>query len=154
MKSVTIDPANGACGLIFIATGAFFGVQARDLGIGSALQMGSGYFPMLLSLILIGLGLVLVVRALRTQEEPIGPFAMRGVLLILPAPILFGLTLNNLGFLPSLFLTCLVACFASVRMTVAMALMVSGAVTAFSVVVFSYALGLPYPLLGTWLAFQ
>jgi hypothetical protein len=43
------------------------------------------------------------------------------------------------------------ACFASVRMTVALALIVSGAVTAFSAVVFSYALGLPYPLLGSWL---
>ena len=154
MKPITFDPANGACGAIFIATGAFFAVQASELGIGSALQMGSGYFPMLLSAILIGLGLILFARALRAEGEPIGPIAARGILLILPAPILFGLTVRGLGFLPSLFLTCFVACFASVRMTVVMALMVSGAVTAFSVVVFSYALGLPYPLFGTWVAFQ
>jgi hypothetical protein len=56
--------------------------------------------------------------------------------------------------MPALFMTCFVACFASVRMSVAMAVLVSAVVTVFSIVVFSYALGLPYPLLGTWLDFH
>jgi hypothetical protein len=154
MKAVRIDPANGLCGAIFIGTGAFFAAQASALGIGSALQMGSGFFPMLLSVVLIGLGLLLVLRALRTEGEPIGQFAVRGMLLILPSPIVFGLTINTLGFMPALFMTCFVACFASVRMSVAMAVLVSAVVTVFSIVVFSYALGLPYPLLGTWLDFH
>jgi hypothetical protein len=154
MTSVRFDPANGLSGAIFIGTGAFFGVQANTLGIGSALQMGSGFFPMLLSVVLIGLGLLLIVRAFRTEGEPIGQFAVRGMLLILPTPIVFGLTVNTLGFMPALFLTCFVACFASIRMNVAMAVVASAVVTAFSIVVFSYALGLPYPLLGTWLDFR
>lgn len=154
MASVRFDPANGLCGAIFIGTGAFFAVQANALGIGSALQMGSGYFPLLLSAALILLGLFLILSAFRTESEPIGEFAVRGMLLILPSPIVFGLTINTLGFMPALFLTCFVACFASIRMTLALALLVSATVTAFSIVVFSYALNLPYPLLGTWLDFH
>ena len=154
MKAVRIDLANGLSGAIFICTGAFFAVQAYALGIGSAMQMGSGFFPMLLSIVLIVLGLVLILRGLRAESEPVGEFAVRGILLILPSPIVFGLTINTLGFMPALFLTCFVACFASVRMTVVMAVLVSAAVTTFSIIVFSYALNLPYPLLGTWLDFR
>ena len=113
--------------------------------------MGSGFFPMFLSVVLIGLGLVLVVQALLTKGEPFGSIAWRGMLLILPAPVLFGLTLSGLGFLPALFLTCFAACFASERMTLLLALAVSAAVTVFSGIVFSFALGLPYPLIGSWL---
>ena len=152
MKSFHVDPVSGLCGAIFIAIGAFFAVHASHLGVGSTLEMGSGHFPMLLAIVLIGLGLVVVAQGLWVRGEPLGPLAVRSMLLILPAPILFGLALSRLGFLPSLFLTCFVACFASVRMTVALALIVSAAVTCFSVGVFSYGLGLPYPLLGSWVA--
>lgn len=154
MRPARFDMANSLCGAIFIGTGAFFAVQANTLGVGSALQMGSGFFPMLLSIVLIVIGISLLARAVLIEGAPIGDFAVRGMLLILPAPIVFGLTINTLGFMPALFLTCFVACFASVRMTVALALLVSVVVTAFSIFVFSYALNLPYPLLGTWLDFR
>ena len=87
MKAVRIDLANGLSGAIFTCTGAFFAVQAYTLGIGSAMQMGSGFFPMLLSIVLIVLGLVLILRGLRAESEPVGEFAVRGILLILPSPI-------------------------------------------------------------------
>ena len=52
---------------------------------------------------------------MRVEGEPIGPIAWRGMLFILPAPIFFGLTVRGLGFVPSLFLTALIACLRLAR---------------------------------------
>jgi hypothetical protein len=72
---------------------------------------------------------------------------------LLPAPILFGLTLRGLGFVPSIFLATLLACFASPRMRPWQALVLAAAVTLFSTLVFSVALGLPFRRFGPWLPF-
>ncbi len=74
---------------------------------------------------------------MRVEGEPIGPIAWRGMLLILPAPIFFGLTVRGLGFVPSIFLTALIASFASTRMKPLAALLLSAGVTLFSYAVFS-----------------
>ena len=153
MKSIGIDPTNGLCGAIFVAVGLLFGYQAWNLEIGTAFRMGPGYFPLALSLVLIALGVIVVVQATRVGGEPIGPIAWRGMLFILPAPIFFGLTVRGLGFLPSIFLTALIASFASTRMKPLSALLLSAGVTLFSYAVFSEGLGLPFQRFGPWLPF-
>jgi len=153
LKAFTIDRTNAACGLLFAAFGIFFLVQSAGMEIGTAFRMGPGYFPLVLAVILIVLGGVILVQAMRVQGEPLGPIAWRGLLLILPAPILFGLTVRGLGFVPAIFLSALVASFASMRMRLPMALMLSAGITLFSVAVFSYALGLPFQRFGPWLRF-
>jgi len=153
MRNLTFDRTNALCGALFVATGLFFLVQSLGLEIGTAFRMGPGYFPLVLSGILMLLGLVIVVQAARVQGEPIGPLAWRGMLFILPAPILFALLVRGLGFVPAIFITALVASYASSRMTVVMALILSVLVTIFSVAVFSYGLGLPFERFGPWLRF-
>ena len=153
MKSISIDRTNGICGLAFIATGLFFIWQAASLEIGTAFRMGPGYFPLVLAAILTLLGIVVLVQATRVEGEPMGPIALRGILFILPAPIFFGLTVRGLGFVPALFCTALIADFASQKMTPVAAVILSATLTAFSVAVFSYGLGLPFQLFGPWTRF-
>jgi hypothetical protein len=153
MKSFSIDPTNGAAGAIFVAAGGFFAWQALGLTIGSAFRMGPGYFPFVLASILILLGLVVIIQATRVSGEPIGAIAWRGIAFILPAPIFFGLTVRGLGFVPALFLTALIAAFASSRMKLLPALLLALAVTIFATGVFSYGLGLPYERFGPWTRF-
>ena len=153
MKSISIDRTNGICGLAFIATGLFFIWQAASLEIGTAFRMGPGYFPLVLAAILTLLGIVVLVQATRVEGEPMGPIALRGILFILPAPIFFGLTVRGLGFVPALFCTALIAAFASQKMTPVAAIILSATLTAFSVAVFSYGLGLPFQLFGPWTRF-
>lgn len=148
---MSVDKVNGLAGLFFIALGAFFAVQAYGLELGTTFRMGPGYFPLVLALILVLLGIIVLIQATRVHGEPLGPIAWRGLFLILPAPIIFGLTVRGLGFVPSLFLTALIASFASTRMTVVKAVAVSAAVTIFAALVFIEALGLPFRLLGPWL---
>jgi len=151
MKPFAIDRANGICAALFIGFGAFFALQSLDLEIGTALRMGPGYFPLVLAIVLILLGAIILVQAVRVEGEPIGHIAWRGMLFILPAPIFFGLTVRGLGFIPSIFLTALIAAFASGRMKPLTALVLSAGLTLFAFVVFSYALGLPFQRFGPWL---
>lgn len=150
MKSLQFDTTNTLCGLVFIALGGFFIYQSLNLELGTAFRMGPGYFPLILAGILTLLGVVVLVQAGRVAGEPLGPIALRGMLFILPAPIFFGLTVRGLGFVPSLFFAALIAAFASRRVSPLMALALAAAITLFSVVVFSYGLGLPFQRFGPW----
>ena len=150
MRQLQFDSTNALCGLAFIALGGFFIYQCLGLELGTAFRMGPGYFPLVLASILTLLGVVVLVQATRVEGEPMGPIALRGMLFILPAPVFFGLTVRGLGFVPSLFFTALIAAFASTRMKPLMAVLLAAAITAFSVAVFSYALGLPFERFGPW----
>ncbi|MBZ9653469.1 tripartite tricarboxylate transporter TctB family protein [Phyllobacterium lublinensis] len=151
MKSLSFSARDLICGLLFIAVGLFFGIQAYGLEIGTAFRMGPGYFPLVLAAILVLLGIIVIVQSTQLEHEPMGPIAWRGLLFILPAPIFFGLTVRGLGFVPSLFFTGLLAAFASTKMRPGTALLLVGGLTLFSVIVFSYALGLPFRRFGPWL---
>ena len=150
MKNLDFDSTNAICGLTFIALGGFFIYQCLNLELGTAFRMGPGYFPLALAAILTVLGVVVLVQATRVKGEPMGPLAARGMVFILPAPVFFGLTVRGLGFVPSLFFTALIAAFASSRMKPLMAVLLAGAITLFSVAVFSFALGLPFERFGPW----
>lgn len=151
--NIAFDRANLLCGLIFIGFAVFFGVQSLGMEIGEAVRMGPGYLPLLLSVVLGVLGVVIIVQAAQFKGEPIGPLAWRGMLFILPAPIVFALTVRGFGFVPALFITALIAAFASVMMRPSRALLLAVIITVFSVIVFSYGLGLPFRRFGPWIEF-
>ncbi|HTN97694.1 MAG TPA: tripartite tricarboxylate transporter TctB family protein [Nordella sp.] len=153
MKSIRIDSTNGLCAALFIACGLFFAYHSLIMDIGTAFRMGPGYFPLLLAVLLVLLGIVVLVQATRVQGEPMGPLAWRGMLLILPSPIFFGLTVRGLGFVPAVFLAAFIASFASVRMKPLPAVILSAGVTLFSYLVFSKGLSLPFRAFGPWLGF-
>jgi hypothetical protein len=150
MKQLQFDSTNAICGATFIALGGFFIYQCLNLELGTAFRMGPGFFPLILASFLTLLGLVVLVQATQVKGEPMGPLALRGMLFILPAPVFFGLTVRGLGFVPSLFFAALIAAFASTRMRAPMAFVLAAAITLFSVLVFSYALGLPFERFGRW----
>lgn len=151
MKSLSFSSRDLICGVLFILVGLFFAIQAYGLELGTAFRMGPGYFPLVLAGMLVLLGIVVIIQGTQIEHEPMGPIAWRGILFILPAPIFFGLTVRGLGFVPSLFLTALLAAFASTKMRPGTALLLVGGLTLFSVIVFSYALGLPFRRFGPWL---
>jgi Tripartite tricarboxylate transporter TctB family len=148
-----VNKADLAAGLLFILFGAVFGLSALGLEMGTTLRMGPGYFPMVLAVTLSGLGLAIVLGAFASVVEALGPFAWRGMVLILAAPVFFGLTVRGLGFVPAVFFTTLIAAFAGPKLRLPGALALALAVTIFTMLVFSYALGLPFRRFGPWLGF-
>jgi hypothetical protein len=139
-------------GLIFVAIGALFVVGARELEVGSALRMGPGFFPLALAGILMLLGVVIAARSFAQNPAPLGAIPWRGTVLILTAPVVFGLTVRGLGLVAAVALSVLIAAFASRRTNVRFASLLTLGLTAFCVLVFSYGLGLPLRLRGPWLS--
>jgi len=153
MNSQSIDKANLICGVLLVLAGIFFAYQSIELELGTAFRMGPGYFPFILALALILFGGVILVQSFRAAGEPIGGIAWRGMIFILAAPIFFGITVRGLGFVPSLFFTGLIAAFASHKMKPLTAVVLAALLTVFSVLVFSYGLGLPFQRFGPWVRF-
>lgn len=148
-----INKADFFAGLVFILFGIVFGVQCLGLEMGTTFRMGPGYFPTVLSVILLGLGAAIVFSSTRSVGEDIGTYAWRGMVFILAAPIFFGLTVRGLGFVPSIFLTTLIAALAGLKLKPLYAVVLAIGVTIFCTLVFSVALGLPFRRFGPWLPF-
>jgi hypothetical protein len=144
---------DAAAGAIFFAIGAAFALGARSLETGSAFRMGPGYFPLLLSVILMLLGAIIIASSFASQNQPLGPVPWRGLVLVLAAPVVFGLSVRKLGLAPAIVLTVVLAVYASRRSRLWLAAAMAAGLTIFCLAVFSYGLGLPLPLLGPWLRF-
>lgn len=152
-SSQSINKVDAAAGILFIALGLVFCFQSFGMELGTPLRMGPGYFPLFLSGLLILLGGLIVASAFKSTGEALGNHAWRGMLFILPAPVFFGLTVRGLGFVPSIFITTLIAAKASMKMSMVSALALALGVAVFSTLVFSFALGLPFQRFGPWLPF-
>jgi hypothetical protein len=138
-------------GVMLIATGAVAIIIARNYAFGTSLRMGPGYFPSVLGGLLILAGLYLVVMGLRRKENLEGKNWSLRALIVLPlALVLFGVLMERAGFIPALLVLIFGSAAASTEFRLVEVLLLSIGLTAFSVVLFIYGLGLPYPLLAGW----
>lgn len=138
-------------GCLFLALGAAFLILAQDYELGSARRMGSGYFPVVLSLILIVIGLATVVRGLLVAGPPVRDIAGKALALVTASIVLFGLLVQGAGLGLAVAALVLSAALASRNSRPLAALVLAAALAAFSVLLFVYGLGLPFPALGPWL---
>ena len=170
---MTVNRNDLLCGIIFIVIGAAFAANALiALPLGTAFRMGPGYFPLVLAglLVLLGTGIIASGIGVATPERVVagpptnpsnlsglqvalarlGPW--RGVVVILASPVIFGIGIQPLGLIPSLALAVLVASFASSKVSILFALVMTAILTVFCYVVFAIGLQLPVQLFGPLLA--
>ncbi|MBM3341225.1 MAG: tripartite tricarboxylate transporter TctB family protein [Betaproteobacteria bacterium] len=140
------------CGVFFTAMGVLAIWLARDYPMGSALEMGPGYFPTWLGGIMIAFGLVigaLSLKVARADDEPApaGPWAYRPWLAICGALVVFALLMDaGFGFVPSLFALIVGCALAHKDVRWGETLVLAVVLTAAAVAIFSYGLELPYRL--------
>jgi hypothetical protein len=148
-------------GLLFTLVGGAFAWAAASYPLGSSSRMGPGYFPLLLGLMLVLLGNVLMVRtALRSSGHPktTGAWALRPMLFILAANLVFGVSLGGIpalgmppaGFVVGVYLLTLVASLAGERFQVLETTLLATALAAMSYLAFVLLLKLQFPV---WPAF-
>jgi hypothetical protein len=140
-----------SAGLLFMAVAGLFALGTLELDLGTALRLGPGAFPLLLAGALALLGAIIVAQAFRHPARHVMTLPWRGIILIVLAPILFGLTVRGLGLVASIALVVAVSAFASHRMSLKLAVILTVALTVFCVLVFKVGLGLPIRLVGPWL---
>ena len=111
--AVVRSPKDFYAGLLFIAFGIAALVIGSNYTLGSAARMGPGYFPRLLGILLVVLGALLSLRALRLQGSPIPAWRWRPTLVVLASVVIFGLILNFAGLVLSTIVLIIMASAAS-----------------------------------------
>jgi hypothetical protein len=133
---------------LFVGSGAF--ILSRDYGMGTAVKMGPAYFPTLLSLLLMVIGIISVIRSFLKSGTPIGVVAWKGLLLIVASTLLFGMIVRGAGLILALPLLVIVSALASTRFSWKTSLLEAAGITVFCILVFLKGLGVPLPILGSW----
>ena len=134
-------------GLMFFGIGAAAMLIARDYPFGSTLRMGAGYFPILLGAILILFGIYIMAKGLRRHEKIEGTWSLRALIVLPVITIVFGVLLDNAGFIPALAVLCLGSAAAGSEFKWGEVLLFTLLLTVLSLAVFIWGLGLPYPLI-------
>jgi hypothetical protein len=146
------SPKDFWTGVMYVGFGAFAFWIARGYNFGTASRMGPGYFPSVLSGLLMFIGALALLRGLRKEGAPFGVFAWKPALVVLLATAAFGFLLARAGLVIALVVLILGSASASARFRFEWkALAAAIVLVVFCVLVFIKGLGLPMPLLGSWL---
>jgi hypothetical protein len=134
-------------GLLLIAIGTGAMAIARNYPFGTALRMGPGYFPVVLGGLLIVFGLYLLGSGLHGSARIESPWSLRALAILPLSLVLFGLLVERAGFVPAMMVLIFGSATASTQFKFGEILLFAIGLTALSVAVFVWALGLPYPLI-------
>jgi hypothetical protein len=147
MKLTLANNKDVWAGLLLIAIGAAAIFVARSYPFGTALRMGPGFFPVVLGGLLIVFGLAVLAIGLRKGESMTGSWSLRALIILPLSLILFGLLMEYAGFVPAMLVLIVGSATASTEFRFLEVLLFAAGLTALSVAVFVWALGLPYPLI-------
>ena len=149
---MTYDRQALLAGAFFVLVGIAFGTSSVLQGrLGTPVNMGPGFFPLVLSGVLALLGTAIALNGVRSTGAVVRPVPWRGLLTILAAPVIFGLTVRGFGLVGSLICASVVASCAATRIDPLRVIVTSVALTAFCVAIFKFGLGQPIALIGPWL---
>ena len=142
-------------GVTMICVGLLFLWFGRELEVGDSFRMGPGYFPTMLSLILLVIGAMIIVQSLMVDAEDSEPevWNWKVYSLVIAAPIGFGLLLSGLGLAPTIVLLIAgvgaASRYANWRHSILLGLFLAVC----SVLVFTKLLSLPVSAFGPWVPF-
>ena len=143
-------------GGLMLLLGLFIAIKGLSYRTGTLMHMGPGFLPTALGFILVALGLVIGASALSPSEpgesdERILPEHRQwwAWLCILASPVAFIVFGRHFGMIPATFACVFVAALGDKNATLKSTVVLAAVVTAFGVVLFSYFLQVPMPVL-TW----
>jgi Tripartite tricarboxylate transporter TctB family len=132
-------------GVIAVAFGAFMLDKALDYPMGSMLRMGPGFFPAVISALIIMLGGALALRALRPRPTVTSvEIRFRPVIIISLAVVVFALMIERFGIVPATMTLVLVSSLAGARLRAWRALIMAAATTAAIYAIFIVILQMPF----------
>jgi hypothetical protein len=134
-------------GMMFAGTGAGAMFMARHYPFGTTLRMGPGYFPIVLSGILILFGIYVMLRGLRKNEKIQGNWSLRALIILPLSIVVFGILMDLAGFIPALAALVFISAASGREFRFVEVLLLTLFLGALSVAMFIWGLGLPYPLI-------
>ena len=140
------DKKDFSAGIMFIVLGGFFALWAQNYPMGSAVRMGPAYFPTVLGWILVGLGLIVLVRSFLLQGEEPRKTNWRPLAFVLGSVFVFAFLLGTAGLVVASFALMFICGMGGWDFRWKEQLINAVAMTAVNVGIFYYGLGLPFKL--------
>lgn len=134
-------------GIVLIVIGAAAMFISRNYRFGSAVRMGPGFFPTLLGGILTAFGICIMIVGLLGKEKIQDRLSLRAFILLPLSLVLFGILMTHAGLIPAVAVLVFVSAVSGRGFKVTEVLLLTVVLTAVSVALFVWGLGLPYPLI-------
>lgn len=144
MASALKSPKDFYSGLMFVAFGLAAVVIGRDYPMGTAVRMGSGYFPTILGGLLILLGGIITTRGMLRAGESLGGIALKAMVLVLGAVAFFAGVVNFIGLAASVAGVAIISSLANPKFRPTELTILVVVLIALAVGVFAYGLSLPF----------
>ncbi len=149
-------------GVLFTAFGAAFAWGATNYTVGTAARMGPGYFPLMVGVLIVILGMVITLKSLtvKTEDgEPIGRIAWRPLIFIIGSNLIFGVLLVGVrsigipafGLIVAIYALTFVASLAGDQFKFKEVLILATILAIGSYVAFELALKLNFPIWPSFL---
>lgn len=147
-----ITDKNLLAGGLLILFGFSYGTIAySSLRMGSLNRVGSGFFPVMLGICIVGFGLAILLPALwRNAGVAPSGLALRGVAFVGLTPVVFGLTIERLGLAPSVVIASLLASCSLPGIGWRSRTVLSLGLMTFTVLLFHFGIGTSLPVFGSW----
>jgi putative tricarboxylic transport membrane protein len=138
--------------MMYIGVGAIGWWMALDYPFGSALRMGPGYFPIVLSALMILMGFYVLALGLRKDHEKIqGNWSIRALIVLPFSCVVFGVLMEEAGFIPAMVALIPLSAASGREFNWLEVSLLTIGLTIACAAGFIYGLGLPYPLIkGMW----
>jgi len=134
-------------GVAFLALGGFVLVYGRSYPMGTATNMGPGYFPRLLAIILVLLGAIAVGNALRARVPArIGAWPLVPLAFVIAGVLVFAAMIDRTGLVPSVLGLMALSCYARLRRRPVEFLVLCVVVLVLVTGIFIYGIQLPFAL--------
>jgi hypothetical protein len=133
-------------GLFLIIVAGIALVATRNLSGGNAADMGPGYIPRAIAIMLLAFGLWFSIRGLRRPFVGIAPVRLQPLFAITASVAVFALTASRLGLALSSFAAILIASLATREARPVESAVFALALSTAAVLLFVKVLGLPVPI--------
>ena len=133
-------------GLLFLFIGGVGFYVAMSYPFGTLQRMGPGYFPRILSGILIAFGLVTAYRGIRNGEPVKGTWGLLPLLMLTIALVSFGFLMEHVGMIPALVVMFFTAAYAGKEFKFLEVTILTVIMCLAATAIFIWGLKLPYAL--------
>ena len=142
-------------GVMFIAFGLFFAGFARQYDMGTAARMGPAYFPTVLGLLLIVIGVFIAFTGMRKEHDEgqgqVDKFHFKPLFLVLGAVVAFALLLRPAGLVVALVALIMISSLGSGEFKLKEILPLTVGLCVLVLAVFIWGLGLTIPVLPAFM---
>lgn len=130
-------------GLLFIFFGLLALTISRDYPVGSNMNMGPGYFPTVVGILLVLLGLFIALKGLIKPGEGVKTWVPRPLVMVLAAAVAFALMVQPFGLVAATLVLVTLSCYGGPEFRLRDMVVLSLLLAALTVVLFIYGVKLP-----------